>query len=141
MILHSHSVTHLLATLWRPSFHCREKLKTTTSTHVSFPSFPFVPSSSTLDCVYLSSLRLLPPTLPVIGRVTMGHDRRWDEAPTICHSSHPTTDSCLYPLTHHLCISQGRQCVAWNGVISIRRILRRRLKNVCLCIRHLVQTH
>ena len=110
MMLQSHSDTHL-PLLPCPSSRCRETLKQVDPRfffvfffffRFSFVPFSFLHIRPSLS-VYLSSFLSLPPTRLVIALGQDGsHDRLRDEAPpprAIRHSSHPTNDSCLCPLT------------------------------------------
>lgn len=101
MMLHSHSDTHL-PLLPYPSFQCREKLKQVDPRFFfSFLSRPFLlPPHQAIApclsvCLSLSSSHSPGHCMGQDG----SHDRLRDEPPTIRHSSHPTNDSCLYPLT------------------------------------------
>ena len=113
MMLPFHSDTHL-PFLPRPSSHCREKLKQVNPRFFSLFS-PFVvvflsslSPSSTLG--HLSVFICLPFSLSPISLLPLSwslHGSGWESRhalgcippPTIRHSSHPTNDSCLYPLT------------------------------------------
>lgn len=128
-MLHSHSGTHLPPSCRVLHFSAEKNLNK--STHVFFP--PLFPlshfPSSTLDHLCVNPSSFLSPSSHSPGHC-MGQDRSpdWhrDEAPTICHSSHPTIDSCLYPLTlSPLHVSWNTMCCACSGVITIRRFKQR----------------
>ena len=98
---HSRLNTHL-PLLPCPSFCFRDTLKQADPR--SFPllcSRPFFlpPHQAISLCLsiffFLSSSHSAGHCIGQDGR----HDRPWDCPPHICHSSHPTNDSCLYPLT------------------------------------------
>lgn len=104
MMLRSHSDTHPPPPA--VSFvSSQRKIKTGRPTGFFCPFFSLIlfsflhtgPSRSG----YLASFLSLPPTLLVIAWVRMGDTTgsSMNPPPTICHSSHPTIDSCLYPLT------------------------------------------
>lgn len=102
MMLHSRSDTHL-PLLPCPSFHCREKLKQVDPRFflLFFPSPFFLPPHWVISLclsVFLS-LSSSHSSGHCMGQ-DGSHDRLWDDPPpNICHLSHPTIDSCLYPLT------------------------------------------